>query len=55
MLMEVKYQEKEYRSNEYDDPLEHVLQTNSRVRNIQLTSMVGLPTPVINQTHCVYQ
>ena len=50
MLKGAKNQDKGYRGYGYDDPPEQVPQVSSRVRSVQVTPIVGLPTHVINQT-----
>ena len=55
MLKGIKSQEKDYRGYVYHNPKKQVPRVNERVRNIQVTPIVGLPTPVISQTSQVYQ
>ena len=55
VLKEVKNQEKDNRSYGYDDPPEQVTEINDRVRNIQISPIVGWPAPVINQTSHIDQ
>ena len=50
MIREAEKQEKENRDYRNDSHLEQVPHISGRVRNIQVNLIVGLPTPMINQT-----
>ena len=53
MIKEVRNQENGYRDYGYDDPLKQEPQINDR--NIQVTLIVELPTPIISHTSHVDQ